>query len=78
MKFHLLQKEVLRLSPRSRARLAEKIIESFDGHDASRSDEAWDGERASCSGRGISGQPILKGGRGSLSETGGFSSPRGK
>ncbi|HEY1663904.1 MAG TPA: addiction module protein [Verrucomicrobiae bacterium] len=44
MTLRVLEKEVLELSPRSRVRLAEKIIESIDAYSTPEIGMAWDDE----------------------------------
>ena len=46
MTLRVLEKEVLELPPRSRVRLAEKIIESIDDYVAPELEAAWDEEIA--------------------------------
>ena len=67
MTLRALEKEVLRLSPRSRVRLAEKIIESIHDYADPKLGEAWDAEIAqrvrqirSGAEKGISAEDVMK------------------
>ena len=85
MTLRVLEKEVLELPPRSRVRLAEKIIESIDDYADSDLEAAWDEEierrvREIESGaqEGIPAAQVMKGARRALNETRRISSARRK
>lgn len=81
----VLEKEVLELPPRSRVRLAEKIIESIDDYADPDLEAAWDEEierrvREIESGaqEGIPAAQVMKDARRALNETRRLSSARRK
>jgi putative addiction module component (TIGR02574 family) len=85
MTLRVLEKEVLELPPRSRVRLAEKIIESIDDYADSDLEAAWDEEierrvREIESGaqEGIPAAQVMKDARRALNETRRLSSARRK
>jgi putative addiction module component (TIGR02574 family) len=76
MTLRLLEKEVLELPPRSRVRLAEKIMESVDDYATPELEAAWDDEierrvKGIHSGaeKGISAEAVMKEARRALNET---------
>ena len=76
MTLRVLEKEVMELSPRSRVRLAEKIIESIDDYADPSLEAAWDaesGRRAkeiqSGVEKGIPASNVMKAARRALNET---------
>ena len=85
MTLRILEKEVLELSPRSRVRLAEKIIESIDDYADPGLEAAWDGEVErrvkgieSGAEAGIPAAQVMKDARRALNETRRVSSARRK
>jgi putative addiction module component (TIGR02574 family) len=83
MTLRVLEKEVLELPPRSRVRLAEKIIESIDDYADPDLEAAWDEEierrvREIESGaqEGIPAAQVMKDARRALNETRRLSSAR--
>ncbi|MGA2748169.1 MAG: addiction module protein [Verrucomicrobiota bacterium] len=85
MTLRVLEKEVLELPPRSRVRLAEKIIESIDDYADPDLEAAWDEEierrvREIESGaqEGIPAAQVMKDARRALNETRRLSSARRK
>ena len=78
-------KEVLQLPPRSRVRLAERIIESIDDYADGQLEAAWTAEIArrvkeigSVAEKGIAAEQVMKDARRALNETRRLSSARGK
>jgi putative addiction module component (TIGR02574 family) len=76
MTLRLLEKEVLELPPRSRVRLAERIIESIDDFAAPELEVAWDDEIErrveeiqSGADKGIPAKDVMKEARRALNET---------
>lgn len=76
MTLRVLEKEVLELPPRSRVRLAEKIIESIDDYSTPEIRAAWEDEierrvREIESGdeKGIPADQVMKNARRALNET---------
>jgi putative addiction module component (TIGR02574 family) len=76
MTLRLLEKEVLELPPRSRVRLAEKIMESIDDYATPELAAAWDDEIErrvkdiqSGAEKGIPAEDLMKEARRVLSET---------
>lgn len=76
MTLRLLEKEVLELPPRSRVRLAERIIESIDDYADAQLESAWDGEIErrvkeiqSGAEKGIPAGEVMKEARLALNET---------
>ena len=76
MTLRVLEKEVLELPPRSRVRLAERIIESIDDYAAPELEATWDdeierrvGEIESGAEKGIPAQEVMKEARRALGET---------
>lgn len=76
MRFRVLEKEVLDLSPRSRVRLAERIIESIDDYATPELEAAWDDEIErrvndiqSGTEKGIPAEDVMKEARRALNET---------
>jgi putative addiction module component (TIGR02574 family) len=76
MTLHVLEKEVLDLPPRSRVRLAERIIESIDDYAAPELEAAWDDEIErrvkdiqSGAEKGIPAEDVVKDARRALNET---------
>ena len=76
MTLRVLEKEVLDLPPRSRVRLAERIIESIDDYAAPELEAAWDDETErrvkdiqSGAEKGISAEDVMKEARLALNET---------
>ena len=76
MTLRLLEKEVLELPPRSRVRLAEKIIESLGDYAAPELEAAWDDEIErrvkeiqSGAEQGIPAEAVMKEARRALNET---------
>jgi putative addiction module component (TIGR02574 family) len=85
MTLRVLEKEVLELSPRSRVRLAEKIIESIDDYADAQLAEAWGRETErrvkeieTGAEEGISAARVMKEARRALNETRRVSSARRK
>ena len=85
MTLRVLEKEVLEFPPRSRVRLAEKIIESIDDYSDPKLELEWDrviarrvAEIKSNSEEGISAAQVMKEARRALHETRRVSSPRRK
>jgi putative addiction module component (TIGR02574 family) len=85
MTLRLLEKEVLELPPRSRVRLAERIIESIDDYADPASEAAWDDEIErrvkeiqSGAEKGIPAGDVMKDARRALNETCRLSSARRK
>jgi putative addiction module component (TIGR02574 family) len=85
MTLRLLEKEVLELPPRSRVRLAEKIIESIDDYADPELEASWDveierrvKEIESGAEQGIPAGQVMKDARRALNETRRLSSTRGK
>jgi putative addiction module component (TIGR02574 family) len=77
MTLRVLEKEVLELPPRSRVRLAERIIESIDDYADPDLEAAWDDEIAkrvkeiqSGSEKGIPAGEVMRAARRALNETG--------
>jgi len=76
MTLRVLEKEVLELPPRSRVRLAEKIMESIDDFAAPELKAAWDDEIGrrvkeiqSGAEKGIPAEDVMKEARRALDET---------
>jgi putative addiction module component (TIGR02574 family) len=76
MTLRVLEKQVLELPPRSRVRLAERIIESIDDYADSELEAAWDDEIErrvkeiqSGAERGIPAGDVMKEARRALNET---------
>jgi len=76
MTLRLLEKEVLELPPRSRVRLAEKIIESIDDYATRELEAAWADEIErrvkeikSSAEKGIPAEDVMKEARRALNET---------
>ncbi len=76
MTLRLLEKEVLELPPRSRMRLAEKIMASIDDYSTPELEAAWDDEIArrvqeikSGAEKGIPAEDVMKEARRALHET---------
>ena len=76
MTLRLLEKEVLELPPRSRVRLAEKIMESIDDYATPGLEAAWDSEIdrrvkeiQSGAEKGIPAEDVMKEARRALNET---------
>jgi putative addiction module component (TIGR02574 family) len=76
MTLRLLEKEVLELPPRSRVRLAEKIMESIDDYATPELEAAWDDEIErrvkeiqSGAEKGIPAEDVMKEARRALNET---------
>ena len=76
MTLRLLEKEVLELPPRSRVRLAEKIIESIDDYATRELEAAWADEIErrvkeiqSGAEKGIPAEDVMKEARRALNET---------
>jgi putative addiction module component (TIGR02574 family) len=76
MTFRLLEKEVLELPPRSRVRLAEKIMESIDDYATPELESAWEDEIEqrvkeirSGAEKGIPAEDVMKEARRALNET---------
>jgi putative addiction module component (TIGR02574 family) len=76
MTLRLLEKEVLELPPRSRVRLAEKIMESIDDYATPELESAWDDEVErrvkqieSGAEEGIPAAQVMKDARRALNET---------
>jgi putative addiction module component (TIGR02574 family) len=85
MTLRVLEKELLGLPPRSRVRLAEKIIESIEDYADPAIETAWDDEIArrveeikSGAEKGIPAGQVMKNARRVLSETRRLSSTRRK
>jgi putative addiction module component (TIGR02574 family) len=85
MTLRLLEKEVLELPPRSRVRLAERIIESIDDYADPELEAAWDDEIEqrvkeieSGAEQGIPAEQVMKDARRALNETRRLSSARRK
>jgi putative addiction module component (TIGR02574 family) len=85
MTFRGLEKEVLELPPRSRVRLAERIIESIDDYADPRLEAAWEeeiGRRVqdiqSGVEKGIPAEQVMQEARRALNEIRGLSSARRK
>ncbi len=85
MTLRVLEKEVLELPPRSRVRLAEKIIESLDQFTSGELEAAWDeeiGQRVkgiqSGAEKGIPARSVMKTARRALNEARRVSSARRK
>jgi putative addiction module component (TIGR02574 family) len=85
MTLRLLEKEVLELPPRSRVRLAEKIIDSINDYATPELEAAWDDEierrvKGIQSGaeQGIPAEDVMKDACGALNETRRLSSARRK
>ena len=85
MTFHALEKEVLELPPRSRVRLAERIIESVDDYADPATEAAWSdeierrvNEIKSGAAQGIPADQAMKEARRVLNETRRLSSTRRK
>jgi putative addiction module component (TIGR02574 family) len=85
MTLRLLEKEVLGLPPRSRVRLAERIIESIDDYAAPELEAAWGDEIErrvkeieSGAEQGIPAEQVMKNARRALHETRRLPSTRGK
>jgi putative addiction module component (TIGR02574 family) len=85
MTLRVLEKEVLQLPPRSRVRLAERIIESIDDYADGQLEAAWTAEIArrvkeieSGTEKGIAAEQVMKDARHALNETRRLSSARGK
>ncbi len=83
MTLRLLEKEVLELPPRSRVRLAEKIMESIDDYATRKLEAAWDDEIErrvkeihSGAEKGIPAEEVMKEARRALNETGRLPSAR--
>jgi len=76
MTLRVLEREVLDLPPRSRVRLAERIIESIDDYAAPELEAAWDDEIErrvkdiqSGAEKGIPAEDVMKEARRALNET---------
>ena len=76
MTLRVLEREVLELPPRSRVRLAEKIIESIDDYDDPKLKKDWENEIErrvkeieSGSEKGIPAEQVMKEARRALNET---------
>ena len=85
MTLRVLEKEALELPPRSRVRLAEKIIESIDDYADPDLEAAWDDEIErrvkeieSGAEEGITAAQVMKDARRALNETRRISSARRK
>ncbi len=85
MTLRVLEKEVLQLPPRSRVRLAERIIESIDDYADRQLEEAWTAEIGrrvkeieSGTEKGIPAEQVMKDARRALNETRRLSSTRRK
>ena len=85
MTIRVLEKEVLELPPRSRVRLAERIIASIDDYSAPELEAAWDDEVErrvkeiqSGAEKGIPAEDAMKEARRALNETRRLSSARRK
>jgi putative addiction module component (TIGR02574 family) len=85
MTFRVLEKEVLELPPRSRVRLAERIIESIDDYADPQLEAAWSAEIErrveeikSGTAKGIPAAHVMKAARRAVNETRRLSSARRK
>jgi putative addiction module component (TIGR02574 family) len=85
MTLRVLEKEVLELPPRSRVRLAERIIESIEDYADPELEAAWDDEIErrvqeieSGAEKGIPAEQAMKQARQALNEARRISSPRRK
>jgi len=85
MIIRVLEKEVLELPPRSRVRLAERIIESIDDYAAPELEAAWNDEIErrvkeiqSGAEKGVPAGDVMKEARRALNETRGLPSARRK
>ena len=85
MTLRLLEKEVLELPPRSRVRLAERIIESIDDYATPELEGAWNDEIErrveeiqSGEEEGVAAGQVMKEARRALHEARRLSSPRRK
>ena len=76
MTLRVLEKEILELPPRSRVRLAERIIESIDDYADAETEAAWSDEVerrvkeiGSGTEQGIPAEQVMKNARRALNET---------
>ena len=80
-----IEQEAMRMAPRRRLRLAEKLIASVDGFASPEIEQAWDqeiarrvGEIQSGKARGIPAEEVMAAARNTLREARRLSSPRRK